>query len=153
SLCSRPGSRKCTWVSMQPGSTCRPRASMRAVAAALSRSPMAAILPARTPSAISTRPPGVKHTPPPITRSNGSGISLVEQRFPPRRDHRPGAAPPDRSGVRAHEIERDPIVEQVDRGGGEGVVVLGDDAGLSVGYTLLCDGRDHPGDHRQPDGL
>ena len=34
SLCSRPGSRKCTCVSMTPGSTCRPRASTTSPASA-----------------------------------------------------------------------------------------------------------------------
>ena len=37
SLCSRPGSRKCTWVSMTPGRTWRPRQSMVSPALAASK--------------------------------------------------------------------------------------------------------------------
>ncbi len=55
SLWVRPGSRKWTWLSMTPGSTCRPRQSIRWPADQRERSPIATIAPAvtatsRTPS-------------------------------------------------------------------------------------------------------
>ena len=43
SLWSRPGSRKCTWVSMTPGRMCSPRQSISRAAEAWDRSPMAAM--------------------------------------------------------------------------------------------------------------
>ena len=50
SLCSRPGSRKCTWVSITPGSTCRPGGvDHLARAVRRERSPIAAMRPSRMP--------------------------------------------------------------------------------------------------------
>ena len=69
SLRSRPGSRKCTWVSMTPGSTCRPAHGSTSAAALCARSPMATIRPARTPTSAPTRPPGVATVPPRTIRS------------------------------------------------------------------------------------
>ena len=54
SLCSSPGSRKCTCVSMTPGRTCRPAAFRDLPAFCAERLPMATILPSLTP--ISARP-------------------------------------------------------------------------------------------------
>ena len=69
SLCSRPGSRKCTCVSMTPGSTVRPETSRRALASASAKSPIAAkrsSLMAISPSCV---PSGPAMVPPEIIRS------------------------------------------------------------------------------------
>lgn len=59
SLCSAPGSRKCTWVSITPGRTVSPSAAMRSAADAPASAPIAAMRPPRTPTSVSSSPIGV----------------------------------------------------------------------------------------------
>src|SRR5579863_5962450 len=80
---SMPGSRKCTWVSMTPGSTVSPAASNTASAEAWRRSPMAAMRPSRTPTSARPRPAWLATSPPRTMRSKTSanGLGLFQQRL------------------------------------------------------------------------
>ncbi len=66
---SRPGSRKCTWLSTTPGSTVSPVASNTSLAEAWERSPTVMILPPRTPTSARPRPAWLTTSPPRTIRS------------------------------------------------------------------------------------
>src|SRR6266849_9696429 len=69
-----PGSRKCTWVSMTPGTTCRPLASITAPPGARARSPIAAIRPPVTPISRTPSPSWLTTVPPRTITSKVSAI-------------------------------------------------------------------------------
>ncbi len=69
SLCSRPGSRNWTWLSMTPGRTWSPVQSIRSAAEARDRSPIAAMRPSTTPMSRSPMPSWLTTVPPPRIRS------------------------------------------------------------------------------------
>src|SRR5258708_3999500 len=69
-----PGSRKCTWVSMTPGRTCRPLASITAPPVARARSPIAAIRPPVTPISRTPSPSWLTTVPPRTITSKVSAI-------------------------------------------------------------------------------
>ena len=62
SLCSLPGSRKCTWLSMMPGRTMRPVASTTSPASP-EIVPISTIFPSRTATSVSKGPPVVQTVP------------------------------------------------------------------------------------------
>ena len=74
SLCSSPGSRKWTWLSMTPGRTCRPRQSTISPPRSGAIAPKATIRPARTPMSVSADLPGSTQVPPRRMRSKVSAI-------------------------------------------------------------------------------
>src|SRR5262245_21873012 len=74
---SRPGSRKCTWLSMTPGRTVRPAAAKVSPAEACARSPIAAILPPRTPMSAGPRPAWFATSPSRTIRSKVSATGAL----------------------------------------------------------------------------
>src|SRR6516225_6931841 len=78
-----PGSRKCTWVSITPGSTTRPVASNTSAPDARAKSPIAQMRPARTPTSAGPRPAWFTTSPPRTIRSKVSdtGGGVFQQRL------------------------------------------------------------------------
>ncbi len=74
SLCSSPGSRKCTCVSITPGKTCSPPQSRYCSASTPPRSPNAAMRSSRTPTSVRSTPPGVATIPARKIKSKDLGI-------------------------------------------------------------------------------
>src|SRR6195952_4768356 len=69
-----PGSRRCTWGSISPGSTCRPVASRVFPAVASVPTPSPAIRPLVTPTWVASKPHGKTQVPLRISRSYWAGI-------------------------------------------------------------------------------
>ena len=76
SLCSMPGSRKCTWVSMTPGRRCRPVQSTVSSARSGEKEPMPAMRPARMPTSRAPMPSWFT-TVPPLSRRSKVSVMMM----------------------------------------------------------------------------